>query len=411
MQKCFLVSNKVTNVREYLEHRSIVEVVEEHRSLTELDLTHLGIIDVDKLIYIYYESDDGDLAFRSDLNVLRQLLSSPFFHTSEGIFILVDCKNPMLEDLIHSACRETNLIGARLNVIHHSNVLTLSDVSRYITGSVFGTTTTSSYKAVYIKEGETAERDRYANDTTGIDTVLPVLTDQYSMYKRRAEVEAVSSSRQVSDISTRPQILRDFTQLGTATIKRWSAFLWSGEPYTKFEYGVNNLIDYFSRIGVRCVVVDATSRRSSEVHIVDAKLYSLQEMRQRGTFSEAAALIKCRYNQLGYVVEMLDNIEGASQYIFVCDSEDFMICREYLVPLCEILHANYVTHYSEDAVQDYIASGFIATTLFLSEAVKREDFNIYNYKEDFGDQRVALFTLENLDAVDFYECAIGGERV
>ena len=408
MQRCFLVSNKTTQVQQYLEHRSIIEVTEEHRSLSELDLAHLGIVDVDKFIYIYYGSDDGDLAFRSDLNILRQLLASPFFNTSEGIFILVDCQNPMLEDLIHSACRDTNLIGTKLEVIHHSNVLTLNDVSKYITGTTFGTNTNSTYKNVYIKEADLDERERYSNDSTGIDTVLPVLTDQYTMYCKRAEVEAISSSRQVFDSYTRLQILRDFTKLGTPTVHRWNTFLLSGELYTKFPRGTNNLLDYFKRVGIRCLVIDLTHRMSSAVAIPDARHYTLSELSQRGTFSEQAALIKCRYNQLGYVIEMLDNIEGANRHIFVCDSEDYCECKEYLAPLCNSLYTNYVTHYAEDAVQDYLALGVKSTTLFLSTEVRHVEFDLFKYKEDFAGQRVALFGDESVDTTDFYECAIGG---
>lgn len=408
MQKCFLVSNKATQVREYLEHRSIIEVTEEHRSLGELDLAHLGIIDVDKFIYIYYGSDDGDLSFRSDLNVLRQLLGSPFFHASEGIFILVECQNPMLEDLIHSACRDTNLIGTKLDVIHHGNVLTLNDVSKYITGSAFGTTTSSSYKAVYIKEEDTEERERYANESTGLFTVLPVLTDQYTMYKRRAEVEAVSSSRSVSDSYTRPQIMRDFAKLGTPTVRRWTAFLLSGEPYTKFERGVNNLNDYFARVGFRSMVVDITSRKSTVAIVPGARIFSLSELNTRGTFAEPVGYIKCRYNQLGYVIEMLDNIEGVNRYIFLCDSEDYAECKDYLEPLCDFLYSNFVTHFAEGALQDYLAMGVKSTTLFLSQAANYQPFDLSPYRDQFTGQRVALFGDEDVDTTDYYECSVGG---
>lgn len=408
MQKCFIVSNKTTQVREYLEHRSIIEVVEEHRSLNELDLSHLGIIDVDKFIYIYYGSDDGDLAFRSDLNVLRQLLNSPFFHTSEGIFILVDCQNPMLEDLIHSACRDTNLVGTKLNVIHHSNVLTLNDVSKYITGGVFGNTTSSSYRAVFIREEDTEERERYSNESTGLYTVLPVLTDQYTMYKRRAEVEAVSSSRVVSDAYTRPQIMHDFAKLKTPTIRRWTAFLLSGEPYTSYERGVLNLDDYFERVGFRSMVIDITSRRSIELKLNGARLYSLSELNNRGTFAENVGYIKCRYNQLGYVIEMIDNIEGVNRYVFLCDSEDYRACKEYLEPLCSTLYSNFVTHYTEGAVRDYLSMGVKSTTLFLSQDLCYSPFDISSYKDKFEGQRVALFGDSEVDTTEYYECATGG---
>lgn len=409
MQKCFLVSNKATQVREYLEHRSIIEVTEEHRSLTELDLTHLGIIDVDKFIYIYYGSDDGDRAFRSDLNMLRQLLASPFFHTSEGIFILVDCSNPMLEDLINSACRDSNLVGAKLNVIHHSNVLTLNDVSKYITGASFGVNTSSSYKAVYIKEEDTDERERYTNDSSGIDTVLPLLTDQYTMYRRRAEVEAVSSSRQVSDGYTRPQILHDFSKLRKPSLRRWNTFLLSGEQYTRFERGVNYLLDYFGRVGLRSLVIDLTNKKVNSVNIVGARVYTLADLRTRGAFAETTGVLKCRVNQLGYVVEMLDNIEGVNRYIVLCDSEDYMTCKEFLDPLCDTLYSDFVIHYDEASIQDYLQTGYNSTTVFLSSACVHEDFDVLKYKEDFHGQRVALFSTEHADTTDFYECAIGGE--
>lgn len=408
MQKCFLVSNKATQVREYLEHRSIIEVLEEHRSLQELDLQHLGIVDVDKFIFLYYATDDGDLAFRSDLNVLRQLLNSPFFRADEGIFVLVDCENPMLEDLIHSACRDTNFVGSKLEVIHHSGALTLNDVSKYIAGTVLGSQTTSSYKAVYIREEETEERERYANVGDGMETILPVLTDHYTMYKRRAEVEAVSSSRVVTDAYTRPQVLRDFTKLGHPTIKQWTAFLLSGVRYTQFENGVNYLIEYFTRVGHRCLVVDITNSKSVNIILPGAKLFDVGGISTKTSFIEQVGYLKCRYNQLGYVVEMLDNIEGVNTYIFVCDADAYPELKEYLDPLCSTLYADFVTHFTEDAVQDYLSMGVSSTAVFLSRAVMYRKFSLDNYKQDFEGQRVALFQLEDVDTTDFYECTIGG---
>lgn len=408
MQKCFLVSNKVTQVKDYLEHRSIISVEEEHRSLTELDLTHLGIIDVDKFIYIYYGSDDGDLAFRSDLNILRQLLGSAFFHTSEGIFILVECKNPMLEDLIKSACRDSNLIGTKLDVIHHSGALTLSDVSKYISGSAFGTQTTSSYKAVYIREEESQERERYANASDGMDSILPVLTDQYAMYKKRVEVEAISSARSVTETFIRPQILQNFSKRELPSIQQWTAFLLTGVEYTGFARGVDYLLDYYGRVGYRCMVVDLTDSASVKVDTKDMHAYTMGEIQVRGAFVEQAGYLKCRYNQLGFVVEMLDNIEGVNAYIFLCGKEQYSLIRDYLTPLCANLYANYVTHFAEESLQDFIAADLKATTLFLSTALLYKPFDVLKYKDNFVGTRVASFGVNDVDTTDFYECATGG---
>ena len=325
MQKCFLVSNKVTQIRDYLEHRSIIGVEEEHRSLTELDLTRLGIIDIDKFLYIYYGSDDGDLAFRADLNIFRQLLASAFFHTTEAIFILVDCQNPMLEDLIKSACRDSNLLGSKLDIIHHTGMLTFSDVSKYVSGSAFGSQTTSSYKAVYIREEESQERERFANSSDGMDSILPVLTDQYAMYKKRAEVEAISSARNVTETFLRPQTMQNFSRRPAPAIQQWNAFLLTGLEYTEFTRGVGYLLDYYGRVGYRCMVVDLTSTPSITLNTDGARQYTLSEIQVRSSFSERFGYLKCRYNQLGYVVEMLDNVEGVNAYIFVCERHQYGI--------------------------------------------------------------------------------------
>lgn len=411
MQKAFLCCNKVTQVREYLEHRSIISIEEEHRSLSELDLEHLGIIDVDKFIYLYYASDDGDLAFRSDLNMLRNLLSSAFFHVDEGIFVLIDCKNPMLEDLIHSATRGTTMVGPALQVIHHTGALTLSDVSRYIAGTTIGSETSSSYKAVYIKEADTEEKARFEHAVDdGLVTVLPSLTDQYTMYKKRAEVEAISSGHSVTDSYTRPQTMKDFPKRALPAIKRWSVFLQTGDDFTKFEKGTSYLVEYLTRIGSRILVIDMTSaeRVKQEIEQFKFATVTIPEMTARKSFVEKVGYLKCTYNQFGYVVQTLDNVDGIVSYIIVCDVQDYDEVQEMLRPLCRVLYSSYTTHFLEDCVRSYLARGYKSTTLFLSRATLSEQFSLAKYKEEFTGTRVALLELEDSDTTDYYECSTGG---
>ena len=408
MQKCFLVSNKSTQVRDYLEHRSIVEVVEEHAALSELDLQHLGIVDVDKFLYIYYQVDDGDIAFRSELNIFRQLLSSAFFRADEAIFILVGCSNPMLEDLIHSACRDSNLVGSKLEIVHHSGTLSLTDVSRYVAGAAYGSEITSSYKSVYISEDNSDERERYTHAADGLDTMLPALTDHYSMYKKRAEVEAISSGHTVTETLIRPEVLRDFSYRPHPVVNRWNAFLFSGDLYTKYERGIEYLADYYTRLGMRAVVVDMTSSTSIKLETETWHKYTLQDIAVKTSYTEWVAYIKCRYNQLGYLVEMLDNIEGATVYMFLCNKEDYKDLCSFLRPITQLLYCNFVTHFTESGLQDYLNAGYQSTTLFLSRAAAFEQFDVLKYKDNFTTTRVAAFSLDRVDTVDFYNCAIGG---
>ena len=408
MQKCFLVSNKSTQVRDYLEHRSIVEVVEEHAALGELDLQHLGIIDADKFIYIYYQLDDGDITFRSELNIFRQLLASAFFRVDEAIFILVECKNPMLEDLIHSACRDSNLVGSKLEVIHHSGTLSLTDVSRYVAGAAYGAEITSSYKSVYISEGNSDERERYTHSVNGLDTMLPALTDQYTMYKKRSEVEAVSSGRTVTEVLLRPEVLRDFSYRPKPVVNRWNAFLFSGDLYTRFEKSAEYLSEYYTRLGMRIVVVDMTNSNAVSINRTGWKELTLQDIAVKTSFTEWTGYIRCRYKQLGYLVEMLDNVDGITAYVFLCESRDYSQLCNFLQPLTQTLYCGFVTHFTESAVKDYLQSGFQSTTLFLSRNAVFESFDILKYKQDFEGTRVAAFTTDRVDTVDFYNCAIGG---
>lgn len=408
MQKCFLVVNKTTQVKEYLEHRSIVEVTEEHKSLSEIDLSRLGIIDVDKFVYMHYESDDNDMSIRTDLNVFRQLLSSAFFHTREAIFILVDCKNPMLEDLIHSACKDSELIGDRLSIFHHSGTLTLRDAGTYITGDTFATdTVTSSYRTVYIREEDKTERERYADSAGELDSILPLLTDQYAMYKRRANVEAASAGTIVSDPYSRPATRDDFVEIVNPNSRRWVSFLISGEQYTLFQNSVICLLDYFGRIGYRTLVVDLTVNGLCDINSASKRI-TLQELQSSNSFPDKSGLVQCRFNQLGFVIEMLPNIMGVHRYIFVCDKEDYKELSEFLSPLNERFYTNFVTHFSEESVRNYLLSGIKSTTVFLSSAITQSEFDISMYREQFSGQRVALFDHQCSDSTEFYECAIGG---
>lgn len=408
MQRAFLISNKATQVKDYLERRSIIEIVEEHRTLTELDLSKLGIIDVHKFVYIYYASEDGDISFRADLNVLRQLLNSAFFHTDEGLFILIDCKNPMLEDLINSACRDTHIVGPNLTVIHHTGALTFNDVTRYVAGTTIGEQTTSSYKNVYIREADIDERERYDSQISdGISSILPMLTDQYTMYQKRAQVEAFSSSRIVTDPLSRAQVMKDFAKVKMPASRQLQAFLVSGEDFTNFENAAIYLTNYFVHVGLRSLVVDLTSNRS-DIMTTEAIVLQLKDLLKKTAFTEKVGYLRCRFNQLGYIVSMLDNIEGVERYVFLCNREHLCVMKSLLEPICSTLYTNFVSHYTEESVVKYLNMGAAVTTVFLSSVTKHEIFQLMHYKDNFSGTRVAEFPKDSAGVIDFYECAIGG---
>lgn len=411
MQKCFLVSGKNTMIRDYFTRRSIMEVVDERRNLSDIDLNNMGIVDIDKFIYIYYGSDDYDMSFRADLNVLRQMLNSPFFHADDGIFILVDGTNAMLEDYIKSACRGTSFVGNHLRVIHHKGALTLNDISGYMSGDVYGEDVVSSYRTVYIRESDNEEHDRFLNSSSDLQMILPVLTDQYAMYAKRAKVEALSSATTISEPTVRPQFLQDFTVTPKASVKRWNAFLISGDLYTNFQLGVKYLTSYFGKMGLRTAVVDLTDRFSNHIELPNSRLYSLPELRSTSTFAEQSAFIRAKFSNLGYVFEMIENIEGVAVYLFVCEPEKVKELQSYLTPICDKLYTNYTTHYCEESLQDFLASNLEVSTLFLSNMNINKAFNIEVYRESFKDVRVAWMFQEDIaDLTAYYNNALGVKK-
>ena len=134
MQRAYLVINKDTQIAGYLTQRSILDVVDERRSLTDLDLNNMPIVDVERLIIIFYDLADGGLSFRAEMNALRNLLSSAFFNADTMTAILVNIEDPMTEDIINSAIRDSKLSHGNLEVIHHDGTLMFSDVGNYQIG-------------------------------------------------------------------------------------------------------------------------------------------------------------------------------------------------------------------------------------------------------------------------------------
>lgn len=409
MQRCFLVINKETQVASYLQHRSIVDITEEHRSLLELNLEQLDLVDVEKFLYIYYHTDDGDLSFRSDMNAMRTLMSSAFFHTSEAIFILVNNTNPLLEDLIYSALRDSGLPKDKIEIISHTGSLMLPDVGSYLSGSAVGQTTSSSYKDVYIREADKEEKDRFVNTSGGLTAVLPVLTDMAALYAQRADVESLSSGHVVTERYSRPRIVHDFSRVSVDMAKTLSSFVISGERWTNAERSIKYILEYLRTIGRRCLVVNMDQKLSAGKVVGECTTLTLMDMKAPITPELAIATLDIRFNQLGYVVQYLRNVKGVEQYIFYCTDEQYQDVLELIQQLSEKTYAVYIAHYNQESVQRFIDRKLDATALFLCSDKLVDDFNIKDFKKGLKGKLVATFPTEDVDYVEFFEFATGGD--
>lgn len=410
MQKCFLVINKETRLAEYLEHRSILAIEEEHRSLSELDLEHLDIIDVDKLLYIYYQTDDGDLSFRSDMNALRVLTSSAFFHVSEVMFIFVDNKNPLLEDFVYSALRESTLDRSKINIISHVGALMFADVGRYLSGNASGQQTSSSYRDVYIREADKEEKERFTNVSDGIDSVLPTITDMSLLYQQRAEVEAISAGRVVSESIKRPQVVSDFTRVNLNKAKENLSFVVSGERWSNCELAVSYLINYFRSVGLRTLIVNIDASVKFDELLEDVSELSFMDIRVPITPNSSLALINLKFYQLGYVVDYIHNIQGVNNYIFFTNEDIYSNINDLVIQLTEYEYSVFVAHYNDESIRRFIDSGKKATALFLYFGKFYNEFDLKQYKDDLEGTIVAQFPVDDVDFIEFFDYSTGGIR-
>lgn len=407
MQKCLLVANKATRISEYLERRALYEIVEERTALSTINIDSMDIIDVDLLLYIYYKSDDSGLGFRSDMNMLRKLLQCSFFHVDQAVFIMVDDEDPLRHDLIGAAIRSSSLTSDHVEIIDHKGSLMLEDVAKYLSGGASGADTTSTYQTVYITEADVDEHDRFQNDKSSVRAILPVLTDSAQMYKMRARTEALSSGRMVVESNSIKSRSMEFSQIEYAKSNEMKGYVFSGNAYTGFEKTVTFFTEYCRRIGQRTFVINLTTHWSVADLTDDCEMVTVSGMRQHTVVPNMVVGIDTAVAQLGYVVQLQDNVPGIDNYVFLVEPEEYDIVRRLVSQLCDKVRTVFVTHFAEDAVKDYIRVARKADTVFLSDVSYSHHFDVTKYRNEFAGVIVALFKDDDIDYSDFYSLVEG----
>lgn len=411
MQRAYLVINKDTQIAGYLTQRSILDVVDERRSLTDLDLNNMPIVDVERLIIIFYDLADGGLSFRAEMNALRNLLSSAFFNADTMTVILVNIEDPMTEDIINSAIRDSKLSHGNLEVIHHDGTLMFSDVGNYLAGAAIGQQSSSTFKSVYIREADKEEKDRFENvpGENSIDTLLPALTDMSALYKQRAHVEAISAGRVVMDTASRPETVNEFTRIDVISTKTYPTFVVSGEDFTMFERAAGYLVDYERGIGRRVLVINTDYTVNIAEAVGECVELNLEGLKMQSTPTNAVAVLSVRFNQLGYVIQYMNNILGIEEVIFNVAEEDYVQMCKFVRQLSDEVYCVYVAHFHKRSVDRFIAKAIPATALFLTFEIFQEDFGLKSRKKELKRCVVGKFPVEDVDTVEFRDLSTGAK--
>lgn len=406
MQKCLLISNRNTKIAEYLEKRSIFEVTAEHTDLTHYDINSMDIVDVDKLVYLHYESDDGDVSFRADMNALRRLLSCAYFNVESITFILVNDTSSISDDLIRTAIKSSNLTDEDIEIIHHDDVLQLDHVAKYLSGSASGTDTASTYRSVYITQSNSDEKDRFDNNRTKVSAVLLQLTDSASIYSERARVEASTSGRIVTDTLPHIRTVDNFTSNKQPSTNTLNGFILTGMSYSGYENVANVFTEYSKSIGERTLIVNLIPDKSI-ADLIDCELVNIDDISSKLPIASLIAGIDVRLSYFGYLLEFIDNFNNVDNYIFLCPSQIYNLISTPVNKVFDSLRTIFVCHYSEDALTHYIQSGLHFDTFILSPKSIKSDFDIISYKEYFDGTSVLLMPTEYDDYSEFYHLIRG----
>lgn len=409
MQKAFFVSNRNTQAPDYLEHRSILKIYKCLPNLNTIDLRSMEIIDVDKFIYIYYLSDDDGMQFRTDMGIFRQLVSSPFFHVQSALFIFVNDPNTLLDDIVRSACRDSNLTDTKnnLEIIHHEGQLVLNDLASYITGTAIGNDTASTYRTVYITESDVREKIRFDNEYTGLDQMLPQVTDMAEAYRTRASNEALTSSRMVKEDSYVLPVIDSYSDLTSAKVEKTKCLIVTGDKFSKFSDTVNLLYKQFDLLGLKIMVLNLDT---PDIITPDFDAVLFKDISHSFYPRSTVSVFKAKQCSLGYFISNLDNIHSIDLFIIVIPCEVFVNTCGALRQLCDETRIVYVMHNLEESMKSYIDLGIKSDTIFINRNIISEDFDILSYRDVVGDSICAYFP-ESIDLVDereFFDFCVGG---
>lgn len=344
MLTAILISNKETPIRDYLVTNSLFEVTAEERSISNLN--RMEIIDVDKLIYIFYNTDDI-ISFKTDMSALRKMLDSSFFNIQSATFIFVDTDDISLENIALAASKAVS----DTNVIYHKGNLMLTDVGKYLTGKTYGKDAESSYLQVYITEASSDEKERYENKSDGIDTILPAMTDTSKIYTQRSIADSMYSTIIREKETIRP-VVGSFSSYRLSQAKEDKNLLViSGDYYTDFEDSIYSITYSALSIGKRCLIVNMLDSINIPVAGEFEKIFDLSK---NFIPTQEISIVDSNMSRLAYILSNLHRVEGIDIIIIITDCEDYKDISSTMKMSEYITHSIFITHFGYKSIDKFI---------------------------------------------------------
>lgn len=404
MINAFLIVNKPSIAPDYLEKHNILHIAHYTNSLSAIDL-NTTIIDVDKLLYIYYGDVKDDSAFKADLSILRNRLESAYFTCRSFMFILVKAR-PGLTDYINAALSNIVVTNEDLEIIYHDKELMLPELSNYISGVSIGDTTKNTYIDIYVTEVGKEDKERYNNIIDeNVSAIVPSLVDEVSLYKNKV----VSLSSSFNNTIIEQEKSKDFVFDAAPHLKKIVRFMdtiiVSGEEYTDLAYIGKVLCTHFESLGERVLLVNLLNNDISYMLNTLFNTINLQQIWHKYLPEHLISYINLKFVEYPLLLSNEYNINSVTTKIVITPKELFEKIHKIESYSLTNLKTAFILHKRKESFDNTKEIKEMLNTLIVDNKVFNDDFNMGNYKQVFENiSCVMVPTNTEQESNFFYDC-------
>lgn len=400
MINAYLIVNKPNTAAEYLEKNNILHIVKYSSSLAAQ--TDDAIVDVDKLLYLYYGDIKDDTAFKADLSILKNKLTSAYFTCRSFLFILVEARDD-LPDYIHAALDRFGYSEDQLEIIQHNKKLMLPELSNYISGVTVGDVTQNTYINVYVTEKGREDKERYHNQVNDeIKRIVPSLVDENEMYRSRiASLSASYDTVVAQEEQEKPNMVLDEMK-SRKTVHFLDTILITGDEYTHYRNAAVYLAEYFKSIGERTLVVNLCNSSISYLFEEDTNEIVSSQLWHRYLPENMITYINIKQEMYANILSNEQNIESVTTKIVVVPKNMFDVIHRIETHTMSNLYTVYVLHKKEDSFDETLKYNNIIDALVVDDLIFNEEFDIIRYKDKFSNSSCVLLPLDDEQRKTFY---------
>lgn len=395
MLRCFLSSNVNTQISDYLREHRIVNIVQECVTFDNYLELKETIINVDKLIYIYYTDQSSDLAFKTDLSHMRNLLSSVFFSAKEILFILIK-PTAEISNFLSEVKKDFPL---PVEVVERNSNLALPELAGII-GQVSVSDNSTVYSNVYFSKIGSLESERFTNTPSKETFVETVRLDEHKLYHERVKSFSEAINNQEDNLAHQ---VDEIKSSNTHISNQLNIEIISGNIYTDTKIVACRICEHLMLIGKRVLMINLMDK---DFFLDKATLLSLEMCKFPFKPETPLVYLPIHPNYLPLLISYLKNIHYLTDIV--------ILTPVAYVPLLRAIAGNpHHIHIIHNTERDILNLQVTPNTLLIQTDWINIPFDIQSYKTKTSIKSCALFSKKDACSTSeeyarFYHLCIRG---